>query len=241
MTRPDHQPEASSETASTASGRTTAVLLCPEGHSQNEPVRRELDEQGWTINPIHHPHLAMAELCVLEKDQRSRSAWGLPRADQLALVIDWPQAAPELEPLLTAVARYLPSVQVWLVGGGAVTSPTGEPMPPTPTAVAAPIESPRLDEPSHVEPEPQPEARPFSFSASLSSQESSHGGMGARSVGGAPPLHLVHADLPLPAQPARATTDVEQDQSEEPAEAVQRITREEIDMLLHQEAEEQST
>ena len=181
---------------------------------------------------------------MLEKDQAARSAWGLPRADQLALVINWPEASRELELLHAAVSRYLPEVSFWFVRGDAVMSSRGMPLPPITQVEKRQLEAPPpppVEAPFEAEPPPQPVARPFSFSANLTSQESSNGGIAARSVGGAPPLHLVHSDLPLPARPAQPTADAETDPADEPAEAPQRITREEIDMLLHEEAEEQTS
>jgi hypothetical protein len=115
----------------------------------------------------------MAELCVQERLERSRSAWGLQRARRLALVImpaEAPSRTSQTRELFNAVRRYLPGVAVWLYTSGELL-----PLTNAPAAQAAgqseaeqSVSATQHDdeEPSRSSPATRPEPQPLHLSRS---------------------------------------------------------------------------
>jgi hypothetical protein len=79
-------------------------------------------QQGWYAVSYHDPYLAMAELCLRERAQASRAAWGLQRAEHMALVIVDPHRWPGVDGLVAAIKRYTPSASVWSYREGELRS-----------------------------------------------------------------------------------------------------------------------
>ncbi len=102
--------------------RTRCVLLAPKGdrdQGRGEILRSLLDRRGWIAHEANDPLAALAELCVLQRTQASRRAWGLTPAESLALVVVEPKCWPQLEAMLAAARRYLPQADQWsFVNGG---------------------------------------------------------------------------------------------------------------------------
>jgi hypothetical protein len=110
----------------------------PNGSSSlSEPLRALFAARDWFPIFQHDPYLAFAELALREQAQSARSAWGLRRMEQTALVIigqtAWP--AELIQELTLAVHRYLPSISIWCAKDDRV-EPIVAP-PPLPERVAS--------------------------------------------------------------------------------------------------------
>jgi hypothetical protein len=101
---------------------TRCVVLAPPEVNLDEALRARLREHGWRTMTVHDPHIALAELCLQERLQASRSAWGLQRAEQLALVLalGGSEAAERVSMLVNAVRRYVPAASIWKYEDGAL-------------------------------------------------------------------------------------------------------------------------
>ena len=91
-------------------------------------LKMQLGPAGWLATAYHDPYLAFAEVCLRERAQASRAAWGLQRIEKLALVIvdppRWPVAV--VNNLVSAARRYTPTASIWTYRDGqlqAIASP----------------------------------------------------------------------------------------------------------------------
>lgn len=73
---------------------------------------------GWIATAFHDPHLAFAEMCLRERAQASRAAWGLQRVEKLSMVIVDPLRWPAVNDLVASIKRYTPTVSVWAYRDG---------------------------------------------------------------------------------------------------------------------------
>ncbi len=73
-------------------------------------------ERDWFAIEHHDPYLALTELCLRERAQTARAAWGLQRMEKIALVILHPDRWPEtvIADLASAVQRCLPDAAVYV-------------------------------------------------------------------------------------------------------------------------------
>lgn len=71
---------------------------------------------------VHEPLQALASLCLLERAQLARAAWGLQRIDSIGLLILEPDHGGDLPRLLAAVRRYLPAITIHALHGQAIAS-----------------------------------------------------------------------------------------------------------------------
>jgi len=116
----DHRPE---DQASATSEVTRGILLTPRGGA--EPlVNDAIGARGWTITTLDDPVMAMSELCLLERSQAARAAWGLRGTADLVLIVSG-EAMPD--DLVAAVQWYLPDVVIWRYDDAAITMLDGEP------------------------------------------------------------------------------------------------------------------
>ena len=138
---------------------TCSIVLAPPETADDDQLDRLLTDQDWQSVRMDDPHLAMAELCLRERAQASRAAWGLPRSEQLVLVlmIDGGETGddPESHDLVSAVRRYLPTVSVWLYRDENLTSlhaadERGESVAQSSTAVTLPAPKPATTTPAHL-------------------------------------------------------------------------------------------
>ena len=83
-------------------------------------LKMQLGPAGWIATAYHDPHLAFAELCLRERAQASRAAWGLQRVEKLAMVIVDPMRWPGVADLVAAIKRYTPSVAIWTYRDGSL-------------------------------------------------------------------------------------------------------------------------
>src|SRR5688572_14735153 len=83
--------------------------------------------RDWFAVEQNDPNLAMAELCLRERAQTARAAWGLQRMEQLALVVLEPQKWLQLDELATAVRTYIRCATIWTVAENEVI-PLGAPI-----------------------------------------------------------------------------------------------------------------
>ena len=96
--------------------RTRCVLLAPKGNraqDRGESVQSLLDRRGWSAHEASDALGALAELCLLERTQSLRQAWGHQTVERLALVVVEPQRWPQLPAMLSAAQRYVPKASLW--------------------------------------------------------------------------------------------------------------------------------
>lgn len=95
---------------------TSVIVLTAEPRTPvglTHRLKLMLGPTGWIATAFHDPHLAFAELCLRERAQASRAAWGLQRVEKLSMVIVDPTRWPAVNDLIAAIKRYSPSVAVW--------------------------------------------------------------------------------------------------------------------------------
>jgi hypothetical protein len=132
----------------TAASQIRCVVLTPPG--EGAEAAAHLAGRNWATIEVHDPLLAMVELCLRERAQRSRAGWGLQRIEQSALVVAHSERWPETESLVLAATRYLPLAEVYTLDahgltrrgqsaespGTAIPSPADPCAPPAAEAVA---------------------------------------------------------------------------------------------------------
>jgi hypothetical protein len=97
-------------------------------------VQRWLDDHAWRSLILPEPLQALAVICLLERGQAARAAWGLQRVDRIGLLVLEPERWPALPMLLNALRCHLPAVEIYDVRQGQVSHIGGPLRPP----VAAP-------------------------------------------------------------------------------------------------------
>ncbi len=115
------------------------VVLCAAEPEALARARQAVADQGWEATFEHEPFLAMAHLCLHERSEVSRAAWGLGTCSRPLLVVCQPQRWPEFELLAEAVAAHLPAVGVWVLAEGSLRELT--PGVPRESATAAATEA----------------------------------------------------------------------------------------------------
>ncbi|MHC5027578.1 MAG: hypothetical protein ACYTGR_12560, partial [Planctomycetota bacterium] len=88
------------------------LTLVPDGMPISALLQSGLRDRGWSLVVRTNPADAMADLCMRERLERARAAWGLVRGIRTVLLIvcpaHWPAA--DLVGLRRAVRTYLPDV-----------------------------------------------------------------------------------------------------------------------------------
>src|SRR4029453_18060577 len=95
---------------------TRVVVLTPpssKGFGLSEGLKKLFAARDWFAVEQHDAYLAMAELCLRERAQVARSAWGLQRMELIALVVMHPEQWPQLQQLVNAVHQFVPSATIW--------------------------------------------------------------------------------------------------------------------------------
>jgi len=137
-------------------GQPDCIVITAPDVPLDDALRRELATRHRAIRSVSDPFHGFAQLCLAERMQSSRSAWGLQRAVPPMLVITAPLSGPVLDTLLAARDRYMPTVAVqrWRDGslhelraaaGHQPAAPDGQPVPPAPArpGEVAPVVQPR--------------------------------------------------------------------------------------------------
>ncbi len=101
-------------------GRTKCVVLAPNAKSVDGRLQSQLEQRHWDALVTDVPLMAMAELCLAQRMQSSRAAWGLTGADGVALVVIEPSHWSDLSVMLGAIKRYVPVVGAWAFEDGAL-------------------------------------------------------------------------------------------------------------------------
>ncbi len=97
---------------------TKCVLLASTANGIR--VREQLDARGWAAHLSSDPLPALAELCLLDRLDAKRRAWGRPSSD-LALVVVEPSRWLQLPAMLSAARRYVPTAALWIFDDGRLT------------------------------------------------------------------------------------------------------------------------
>lgn len=106
---------------------TRVVVLSPPSASAgraaglSDGLKSLFAARDWFAIEQHDPYMAMAELCLRERAQVARAAWGLQRMEQTALVILEPGRWPNLDELVRAMREYLPSATIWTASDSDIT------------------------------------------------------------------------------------------------------------------------
>lgn len=100
----------------------------PDGCGMTEGLKALFAARDWFAVQQHDPYLAMAELCLRERTQAARAAWGLQRMEQIALVVLQPERWQHLDELIAAVRRYLPNASAWMATSDDELVPFGAPV-----------------------------------------------------------------------------------------------------------------
>jgi len=208
---------------SLAAGRTTGL---------SDGLKSLFAARDWFAIEQHDPYLAMAELCLRERAQVARAGWGLQRMEQIALVILEPERWPRLDELVSAVNEYLPNATVWTATDSDVTP---------------------LNSPDQADARPAAAPPPtLRYTAMANKNSISDDGPVATKMNRPNPgLRIAGAPQPIPPAPrsAESANGAHDDDptprpalmNEDEADAAatsQRITREEIQMLLQDEDRE---
>ena len=98
--------------------KTKCVLLASTANSTR--VREQLDARGWAAHLSSDPLHALAELCLLDRLDAKRRAWGRP-TNGLALVVVEPSRWSQLPAMLSAARRYVPTAGLWTFDDGRLT------------------------------------------------------------------------------------------------------------------------
>jgi hypothetical protein len=179
---------------------TRVVLLRPAVDSPKDArLNAIFAARDWFAIEHTNPYQAMTELCLRERAQAARAAWGLQRLERSALVILDSEDLTQFIDLVQAVKRHLPATSIWKWSGDDL-EPLVSGQPATIKQTAA------IDEPP-IEAAPKLQISPDS----------------------APKPPIVAIDLPQAQTP---------DMDEEPVVPAERISREEIDMLLRTESDD---
>ena len=99
-------------------GKANCIVLTPKPEQMNDELQQLLEARNWQVRQTNVPLLAMSDLCLLERTQASRSAWGLSRSEGIALIVVDPNNWPELKTMLSAIAQYVPIVTIWSFENG---------------------------------------------------------------------------------------------------------------------------
>ena len=104
--------------------RARCIILTAVGEEPERDLQALIHRHRWEALCTDDAYQAMAELCLEERMQASRAAWGLQRARGLALVIvqTTGNGARRDEPLVHAVQKYLPETGIWSYASGALTA-----------------------------------------------------------------------------------------------------------------------
>lgn len=84
-----------------------------QGAGLSEPLQALFAERDWFAVQQHDPALAFAELCLRERAQVARSAWGLQRMELLAFVVLHPEHWTQFDQLIAAIQKYVPAATIW--------------------------------------------------------------------------------------------------------------------------------
>ena len=111
------------QAASSPHQRARCVILTAAGQEPRD-LQALIHQRRWEPISTDDAYKAMAELCLEERMQASRAAWGLQRARGLALVIvrTTRNEAGRDESLVHAVQKYLPETAIWRYASGALTA-----------------------------------------------------------------------------------------------------------------------
>ena len=107
-------------TMESTAGRTKCVVLAPDAKSVDGRLGSQLEQRHWDALVTDVPLMAMAELCLAQRLQSSRRAWGLTSADGVVLVVIEPSHWSDLSVMLRAIKRYVPLVGAWAFEDGAL-------------------------------------------------------------------------------------------------------------------------
>ena len=197
---------------------TRVIVLTPPqpGGGPDAALKAEFAQRDWYAVEHSDPCMAMAELCLREKSQAARAAWGLQRMEQIALVVlqpdAWRQHAGMLDDLTDAVKAFVPSASIWIADDHDLK----------------PIHRGLFNHSPLIEPTQEPAPRPQAAGHTLRLADADAGHVPAAGNHSEP-----HApEIELLTHGKSSTRGAVAQGAEETEEHPTRLTRQEIDMLL---------
>jgi len=104
------------------------IVLAERGASVDGALERLLLDRSYAPRTFYDPHVAMVELCLLDRVHETGAAWGSPRLAP-SLVIIAPgdaDACRAARDLVAAVQRHVPRSRVWMYADGALAPLAGQ-------------------------------------------------------------------------------------------------------------------
>ena len=110
-------PNSSFSQTLTERGFTRFVLLRPREAPCPTPLANALRERWSHVIQVNDPLGALAELCVMERAEQPRRAYGLPARERIAFIVLERSAWNDLSDLLRTIRSRLPEVSIWVHTG----------------------------------------------------------------------------------------------------------------------------
>jgi hypothetical protein len=140
--------------ARSITARTTGcIVLAPRAAGDDDALDRLLRDRGYAPRTFHDPHLAMVELCLLDRAHEAGAAWSASERPAPALVIVRPHdadACRQARDLVEAVRRHLPRPRVWMFADGRLAPLAGQTAEPPPVPAEPPTPTPTPTAPRHA-------------------------------------------------------------------------------------------
>ena len=97
---------------------TLCIVLANEGGPLSPEVHAAIAACGWQTIELHDPLEAMLRLCLLERMQLTRAGWGLPRLQNLAILLISPVHRAVATQVSQAIHHHLPEIDIWAFDSG---------------------------------------------------------------------------------------------------------------------------
>lgn len=94
-------------------GHCNCVLLRDDAEDVSASLIREAQQRRWRVESVGNAHEAFARLCLHERLEAARSAWGLQRHTPPVLVIDAALPNAQFSELIGACEQYVPGIGIW--------------------------------------------------------------------------------------------------------------------------------
>lgn len=120
----------------TERGFTRFVLLRPREAPCPSPLANAFRERWSHVIQVNDPLGALAELCVMERAEQPRRAYGLPARERVAFIVLERSAWNDLSDLLRTIRKRLPEVSIWVHTGELILEVSDPPQPPNANTAA---------------------------------------------------------------------------------------------------------
>jgi hypothetical protein len=91
---------------------TLCIVLADDRGPLSHHVHGAIAARRWQTIETHDPLDAMLRLCLLDRMQSARAGWGLPRMQDLAILMPSKASRPSTQ-ISQAIQQYLPDIAIW--------------------------------------------------------------------------------------------------------------------------------